>query len=118
MRVVVDESVAAAWPTVESSRPATMSVGPGEDVVGAAQRFGSDRPAHSRKVGIDPPQARHAVERRLEARLGLAVVDAGAVEYQHRSAGTVLHVMDAAQWCRRRFPTSFGLQSFTAAVFS
>ena len=65
-----------------------------EDVVGAAQRFGSDRPAHSREVGIDPPQPRNAVENRLEASLSLAVVDAGAVEYQYGSTGPVLHVVD------------------------
>jgi len=65
-----------------------------EDVVGAAQRFGSDCPAHSWQVRIDPPQPRNAVENQLEASLGLAVVDAGAVEYHHGSTGPVLHVVD------------------------
>jgi hypothetical protein len=65
-----------------------------EDVVGAVQRFGSGCPAHSREVRIDPLQPRNAVENRLEAGLGLAVVDAGAVKYQHGSTGTVLHVVD------------------------
>jgi phosphoribosylaminoimidazole-succinocarboxamide synthase len=65
-----------------------------EDVVGAAQRFGSDCLAHSREVRIDPPQLRNAVENQLEASLSLAMVDAGAVEYQHGSTGPVLHVVD------------------------
>jgi hypothetical protein len=64
-----------------------------EDVVGAAQRFGSDCPAHSREVRIDPPQPRNAVENQLKASLSLAVVDAGAVEYQHGPTGPVLHVV-------------------------
>src|SRR6266550_3709450 len=64
-----------------------------EDVVGAAQRFGSGCPAHSREVRIDPPQPRNAVEGRLEASLSLAMVDAGAVEYEHGSTGPVLHVV-------------------------
>jgi hypothetical protein len=55
----------------------------GEDVVGATHRVGSDCPAHSREVRIDSPQPRNAVENQLEASLSLAVVDAGAVEYQH-----------------------------------
>ena len=65
-----------------------------EDVVGAAQRLGSDRPAHSGEVGIDAPQPAEVFENRLEARLGLTVVDACAVEYQHRSTGPVLHEMN------------------------
>ena len=82
----------------EVRRPAADLVGEVEqrveDVVGAAQRFGSDCPAHSREVGIDPPQPGNAAEDRLEASLGLAVVDARAVEYQHGSTGPVLHVVD------------------------
>src|SRR5260221_1020310 len=65
-----------------------------EDVVGAAQRFGGDCPTHPWEVGIDPPQPRDPVENRLKASLSLAVVDAGAVEYQHGSTGPVLHVVD------------------------
>lgn len=59
-----------------------------------ARSFGSDCPAHSRKVSIDPPQPRNAVENQLEASLSLAVVDAAAMEYQHGSTGPVLHVVD------------------------
>ena len=65
-----------------------------EDVVGAAQRLGSDRPAHSREVGIDPAQPCNAIESRLEAGFSLAVVDAGAVEHQYGSTRSVLHIVD------------------------
>jgi hypothetical protein len=65
-----------------------------EDVVGTAQRFWGGCPAHSREVRVDPPQPRNAVKSRLEARLGLAVVDPGAVKYQHGSTGPVLHGVD------------------------
>jgi hypothetical protein len=65
-----------------------------EDVVGAAERLWSDCPAHSRQVRIDPSQPRIAAENGLEASLSLAVVDAGAVEYQHGPTGPVLHVVD------------------------
>lgn len=65
-----------------------------EDVVGAAQHFGGDRPAHCGEVGIDPPQSANAVENGLEASLGLTMVDAGAVEHQHGSTGPVLHLVD------------------------
>jgi hypothetical protein len=80
-----------AVPPITSSAKFEQRV---EDVVGAAQRFGSGCPAHSREVRIDPPQPRNAVENQLEASLSLAVVDAGAVEYQHGSTGPVLHVVD------------------------
>ena len=65
-----------------------------EDVLGAAQSVGGRRPAHAGEVGIDPSEPRHAVEDRLEAGLRLAVVDAGAVQHQHRSARPVLDVVD------------------------
>jgi hypothetical protein len=80
-----------AVPPITSSAKFEQRV---EDVVGAAQRFGSGCPAHSREVRIDPPQPRNAVENQLEASLCLAVVDVGAVEYQHGSTGPVLHVVD------------------------
>jgi hypothetical protein len=65
-----------------------------KDVVGATQQFGSHCLAHTREVGIDPPQPRNAVENRLEAGLSLAVMDAGAVEHEHWSTVPVLHVVD------------------------
>jgi hypothetical protein len=45
-----------------------------EDVVGAPQRLGSDRPAHSGEVRIDPPEPGNSFENRLEAGFGFAVV--------------------------------------------
>jgi hypothetical protein len=48
-----------------------------EDVVGAAQPFRSNCPAHPRQVRIDPPQPRIAVENLLEASLCFAVVGCG-----------------------------------------
>jgi hypothetical protein len=51
-------------------------------------------PSHSGEVGIDPAEPRYPVEDRLEACFWLAMIDASAVEHQHRSAGPVLHVVD------------------------
>lgn len=48
---------------------------------------------HPGQVRIDAPIPRHAVEGRLEAGLRLAVVDAAAVENEHRHPGSVFGVV-------------------------
>jgi hypothetical protein len=61
----------------------------------AARTHGSrrGREAQPRQVGVDAPQS-VAIEGRLEARLDLAVVDADAVEDEHRQAFAVLLDVD------------------------
>ena len=73
-----------------------------EDVGGAAQLVGCRRQAHPGKVGIDPTQPFDTGEDRLEAGLGLPVVDAGTVQDQHRSPGPVLDVVERR--CTRESP--------------
>jgi hypothetical protein len=65
-----------------------------DDVLSAAQSVGSGRPAHAGEVRIDPPKPCDAVEGRLETGRRLAVVDASPVQHQHRSASSVLHVVE------------------------
>jgi len=60
-----------------------------EDVVGAPQRRGCGRLPHPPQVGIDAPKTAVRAEGGLEACLGLAVVDASAVQDQHGLSLTV-----------------------------
>jgi hypothetical protein len=65
-----------------------------DDVVGAAQRGRRARASHARQVGIDASKTAARAKGRFEASLGLAVVDAGAMQDQYGLTLTVLDEVD------------------------
>jgi hypothetical protein len=64
-----------------------------EDVVCAPQRRGCRRPSHARQVGIDAPKTAVRAKGRFEASLGLAVIDAGAMQDKQGHTLAALHVV-------------------------
>jgi hypothetical protein len=65
-----------------------------EHVIGAPQSHGRRRPAHARQVGIEAPKSAMRIEGRLEAGLGLTMVDTGAVQNDHGHATAALDVVN------------------------
>jgi hypothetical protein len=65
-----------------------------EDVVGAAQRVRRGRASHARQVGIDASKTAAGAQGRFEASLGLAVIDARAMQDQYRPTLTALDEVD------------------------
>ena len=65
-----------------------------QDVLGTPDGPRSGGPAGPGQVGVDPPEPWGTSEQRLEAGLGLAVVDPRAVEDENESATAVLDAVD------------------------